>query len=281
MATYGETPQLLRAVAEIELDLGHHRTAYEYLQRLVRMAPDDFDNHVGMILLTNGLAGEPSGPEEALELSENEGARRLRDAARAVDRNSVGNNYLIGTVYRQSGDLERAEQFLARAEQLAPDDRRVLLELASVFEGMQRFDEAIKRISTLYENEPDDPRIANFYGYLLAEKGDRLDFARRLIERALEIDPGNGYYLDSLGWVRFKQGDYQAAAELLQSAIAAVGDDAVIWEHLGDAYAGLGMMAEAASSYSKSKELDPDRPRIGEKLRTAEAAVTRDKDRVE
>lgn len=275
MATYGETPQLLRVVAEIELDRGNHRTAYGYLQRLVSMAPDEFDNHVGMIILANGLAGEPSGPDEALVLDGNEGARRLRDAVRAVDRSSPGDNYLVGTVYRQTGDFERAEQFLLRAETLAPDDRRVLLELATVFENTGRFDEAIRRVDALHEREPDDPSISNFYGYLLAEKGERLDFAGSLIQRALDADPGNGYYLDSLGWVRYKQGDYEAAMEILRSATAAVVDDAVIWEHLGDVYIKLGMMKEAAASYARSIELDPDRPSIAEKLRTAQAAVTR------
>ncbi|MDD3642168.1 MAG: tetratricopeptide repeat protein, partial [Candidatus Krumholzibacteria bacterium] len=278
MATFGETPQLLRVIAEIEIDRGNLRTAYGHLQRLVELEPDEFDNHVGMILLANGLAGDPSGPDEAVEVAENEGARRLQEAARTVDRASAGDNYLIGTVYRQSGDLERAEQYLLRAEALAPDDRRVLLELATVFERTQRFDDAIERIGALYEREPDDPRNANFYGYLLAEKGEQLDFASRLIERALEADPGNGYYLDSLGWVRYRQGDYREAVEILRSAADIVGDDAVIWEHLGDAYASLGMMAEAASSYSRSRELDPGRPRIEEKLRTAEAAVRRDRD---
>lgn len=281
MASFGEMPKLLRVVAEIELDRGNHRTAYGYLRRLVEAAPGEFGNHVGMILLTNGLAGEPSGPDEAIDLPESEGARRLREAAKAADRSSAGDNYLLGTVYRQIGDLERAEQFLLRAESLAPDDRRVLLEIATVFENTGRFDDALRRVRAIHEREPDDPSIANFYGYLLAEKGERLEFAAGLIERALEADQGNGYYLDSLGWVKYRQGEYREAVELLRSAIAAVGDDAVIWEHLGDALAELGMMKEAAAAYERSFQLDPGRPLIGEKLKTAQAAIAREEKRAE
>lgn len=274
LAVHGEKPSLMRVIAQIEIDRGNFRTAFGYLQRLVRIAPDDFDNYTGILLLIGGLAGEPSGPDQAVSFTPEEETRYLREAAGRMNLASGADNFFIGAVYRKIGDYRRAERFLLSAEKISPHDRRTLIEIAVVFEKKGRLDEAIERISLLHEHDPNDPVLCNFYGYLLAEKGERLDFAERLVETALEADPGNGYYLDSLGWIKYRQGDYVQAKKLLQTALEAAGDDAVIWEHLGDVYVKLDMLESARASYARSIEIDPDRSEVGEKLQAAEKALS-------
>ncbi len=281
LATLGEKPQIMRAVAEIEMDRGNFRTAFGYLERLVEIEPDVFSNYIGLVLLANGLAGEPSSPEEDKRFSSVEGTTYLREAVRRMDRTQYSDNFIIGTVYRKIDDRERAEQFLTAAEKLSPEDRDILLELAALYEDIGRYDDAIRRIRVVYDNEPEDASVNNFYGYLLAVKGDSLDLAEELITKALDEDPGNGYYLDSLGWVKFRKGEFSDALEILLGASEIVEDDPVIWEHIGDTYMKLGQPEPALESYNRSAEVDPDRTEIEEKVREARGAASRAEKKVE
>lgn len=274
LATHGEKPQIMRAIAEIEMDRGNFRTASEYLDRLIEIEPDRFNNYVGLILIANDLAGEPSSSEEDKRYSSVEGAMYLKEAVRRMDRNRYSDNFIIGTVYRKIDDPERAEHFLIEAERLAPEAKDVLIELAALYEDLGRLDEAIERIMIVHANEPEDASVNNFYGYLLAVRGDSLDFAEELVKKALDAEPGNGYYLDSLGWVKYRKGEFPVALEVLLGASEIVVDDPVIWEHIGDTYMELGEPGLALESYARSAEVDPDRPVIEEKMSEARNAVS-------
>ncbi len=96
----------------------------------------------------------------------------------------------------------------------------MVLNLASVLEKLKRYEEAERHIASLHERQPDDPTTCNFYGYLLALMGKDLDNAEELVRKALEGEPQNGYYTDSLGWVFFMRGDYPRAIEELEKAAA-------------------------------------------------------------
>ncbi len=76
---------------------------------------------------------------------------------------------------------------------------------------------------------------------MYAERGQNLDEAIQLIEKALEIEPENGYFIDSLGWAYYQQGRYPEALRELKRAVERAKDDPVIFEHLGDAYAKNGL----------------------------------------
>jgi tetratricopeptide (TPR) repeat protein len=90
--------------------------------------------------------------------------------------------------------------------------------------------------------------------------GTHLDEAEKLIRRAIEIEPEDGFYIDSLGWVYYQRGQYKKAVEELERAVDLAGDDPTITEHLGDAYRKIGKTREAHQLYqdalSKAKETD-------------------------
>ena len=79
--------------------------------------------------------------------------------------------------------------------------------------------------------------------------GVQLDEAERLIRRALELQPNDGIYIDSLGWVYYQRGDYKRAVEQLERAVELAGEDPTIVEHLGDAYQRLGQSDSALRVY--------------------------------
>ena len=101
----------------------------------------------------------------------------------------------------------------------------------------------------------------------LAERNIRLPEAEQLLQRALEIRPDDGYFLDSLAWVHFRRGDYRRAEADLLQALKFVPDDPVILEHLGDVLQAQGRNEEAAALFEKAIAKGHEKPdEVGVKI---------------
>ena len=142
---------------------------------------------------------------------------------------------------------------------------RLLFGLGAAYERTGRAEEAIEVFEELIAQVPDNADALNFLGYLLADRGERLKYAKKLIERALQVSPENAAFLDSYGWVAFRLGSFQEAVEFLNRAVA-LDNDPVIFDHLGDAYRATGDMEQAQKWWRKALELSPDDEIIKEKL---------------
>lgn len=110
----------------------------------------------------------------------------------------------------------------------------------------------------------------NYLGYMWVDKGMNLEEAGGMIRKALEMDPGNEAYLDSLGWYYFKTGrPEQALTELLRAAEAMKEGDPVVYDHIGDAYQALGQTTEALSYWQKAIPLEGADEKIAGKIEAA------------
>lgn len=119
-------------------------------------------------------------------------------------------------------------------------------------------------------------RSYNYLGYMWIERSENLEEAGQLIHRALELEPANGAYIDSLGWLYFKQGKFnEALTELLRAAELLPEPDAVVFEHIGDACDKLGRKAEAVLYWQKALQLDPQSKDVGAKLDKAAEKVAK------
>ena len=109
---------------------------------------------------------------------------------------------------------------------------------------------------------------------MFAEKGVHLKEAKELIKKALEIEPENGYYVDSLAWVYYKEGRLDKALENLTRAINFLQkegeDDPVIREHLGDVYYRQSNLKEAKREWEKALSLDPKQEEVKTKIENLE-----------
>ncbi len=94
----------------------------------------------------------------------------------------------------------------------------------------------------------------NYLGYMLADRGTRLDEALGYIRRAVALDPQNGAYLDSLGWAYYKMGNYELAEENLRRASERIGTDPTVHQHLGELYQKTGRLKLAATHYERALE---------------------------
>ena len=106
-------------------------------------------------------------------------------------------------------------------------------------------------METAIKLDPHHADALNYLGYSYADRGIKMDQALLLTKQAVALKPDNGYYVDSLGWAYFKSGMLTEALAELKRAAALVGDDPVIYEHLGDIYAKM-----ATIEYDKALALD-------------------------
>jgi len=140
-------------------------------------------------------------------------------------------------------------------------DAAFYYQYAALHERTGRLKEAEKLFRKVIAMEPEQAAPAqNYIAYMWAEKGENLDMALSLIEKALETDPSNGAYLDTLGWIYYMQGRYEEALTELTKALAQVEDDPVVWDHLGDTFDQLGQPAEAVNHWRKAARLDAESP---------------------
>jgi len=126
------------------------------------------------------------------------------------------------------------------------------------------------------EINPQNAQALNYLGYTWAERGTQLDEAESLILRALKVEPNEGAYLDSLGWVYFQKGDYQRAVEQLERASEIITDDPVVVEHLADVYDKLGRTEAALVRYRdvvKNSKEQEQQQRVKEKIRLLERRI--------
>jgi predicted Zn-dependent protease len=112
-----------------------------------------------------------------------------------------------------------------------------------------RSEAALRRAISL---NPDHHQALNYLGYMWAERGRNLREAKTLIDRALDLNPGNPAYLDSQAWALFKMGDPTSAETLMREAIRQVPDDPILLEHYADILAALGRSPEAMENYRKA-----------------------------
>jgi len=132
-------------------------------------------------------------------------------------------------------------------------------------------------LKTSIEMETTNPSKAlNYLGYMWADRNENLTEAEQLIRRALEYDPNNGAIRDSLGWVFFRQGNYEAAiVELHRAAEALDEPDSVVYDHIGDTYEALGKVSDAVQYWTKALELDVDNEKLSSKLEKHSARIVK------
>jgi tetratricopeptide (TPR) repeat protein len=116
----------------------------------------------------------------------------------------------------------------------------------------------------------------NYLGYMWVQQNTHLDEAEAMIKRALKSEPDNGAYLDSLGWLEFRQGKFeQALKDLLRAAKSMTRDDPVVFEHIGDTYLQLKRMPQALEAWQKALALDPQNKTLAEKIESTKTMMSK------
>jgi tetratricopeptide (TPR) repeat protein len=167
--------------------------------------------------------------------------------------------YYLGIEYRIVKDFNRAIEVFNRAIQLNDQDARYYFHLGVSYERLGMIEQAIHYLDRSVQLDDSSATSLNYLGYLLADGGIRLQEARIMIEKALALDPENGAYLDSMGWVLYRLREFNKAREYLESAVefadSADEENYVIFEHLGDVYYQIGLIEEAVDAWQEALKM--------------------------
>jgi tetratricopeptide (TPR) repeat protein len=106
--------------------------------------------------------------------------------------------------------------------------------------------------------KPEDPHVLNYLGYSWIDQGTNLDEGMKMIKRAVEQRPDDGYIVDSLGWAYYRIGNYEEAVKNLERAVDLRPEDPTINDHLGDSYWRVGRTLEARFQWAHARDLKPD-----------------------
>ena len=175
--------------------------------------------------------------------------------------------YIFEAAFLQEQDMQKAAMDLyGEALKRYPDDFELLYSRAMLAESMGDLTQLEADLRKILEIDPDNTQALNALGYTLTDRTDRHQEALLLIQRALELKPGDPFYLDSLGWVYYRLGNLELAEKYLRQAIA-VQADVEFNAHLGEVLWQQGKKAEARQVWEKAKEQDPDNKVLNETLK--------------
>ncbi len=188
----------------------------------------------------------------------------------------------LGNLHRSRKSYERAAEYYTKVLDLSPKNDRgswsTFYYRGVTYERMKKWPLAEADFKKALELFPDQPSVLNYLGYTWVDRGENLDEAFRMLRKAVELRPTDGYIVDSLGWAYYKLGKYDEALRELERAVELRPADPTINDHLGDVYWKVGRTLEAGFQWNHARDLKPeedDLPRILKKIELGLDAVER------
>ncbi len=158
-------------------------------------------------------------------------------------------------IYEKGKNFSGMAKAIDEAEKLSQskaDKTAVLFLRGTMYERQKKFEPAEKAFRDVLNLDPDNTSALNYLGYMLADRNTRLAEAQELLTRAVKLEPNNGAFLDSLGWLYYRQDRLNDAEEQLKRALQTMSSDPTVHDHLGDVYAKEGKLKEAIDQWQAS-----------------------------
>lgn len=282
LAANPNNPDMLYAVGILSLQVNDAGEAEQQLKRFVGLERGDVNParfYLGQIAEQAGRLDEAlhwydqvAAGEHAIQarvraalvlMRQNklDEARERLAAARTGDPDDLRLVVAEAQLLRDAGRHADAYAFLTRMLEVRPDDPEIIYETALAAEKLDYLDVMERHLKRLIALKPDSAQGYNALGYSFADRNMRLDEAAELIDKAVSLAPDDAAILDSKGWLLFRQGKLEAAAETLQRALAKM-PDGEIAAHLGEVLwaldrrdEALAVWREAAKAHSTNEVL--------------------------
>lgn len=168
----------------------------------------------------------------------------------------------LGNIARSRKDYPDAIKYFTRVIELVgkPDERDwgYYYARGTAYERVKNWPAAESDLKRALALSPEQPLVLNYLGYSWIDRGLNMKEGMKLIEKAVELKPDDGYIVDSLGWAHYKQGNYKDAVRYLERAVEIKPDDPTLNDHLGDAYWQVGREREARFQWSQALTLSPE-----------------------
>ena len=190
-----------------------------------------------------------------------EATKRLQEIV-AADPKDIDALSALGGLQRSAKNFADAAQTYDKAIALLDKPDRSNWTLfyfrAICFERTKQWPKAEADFKKALELFPDQPLVLNYLGYSWVDQGVNLDEAFKMLRRAVDLRPTDGYVVDSLGWANFKLGHYEEATRELEKAIELKPADPVVNDHLGDAYWRMGRKLDAHFQWNHARDMGPE-----------------------
>ena len=177
---------------------------------------------------------------------------QLIEEAIKLDENNDILYHSLAIAFIEVDQLDKAIDSMQKAIEINKDKDSYYFELGTLLQRTGEFERAIKNIKYSIELNPMHSNAHNFLGYIYAMEGKSLDKALSHLNKALSIQPKNGFFLDSLSWIYFKKGESGKALRELKKAMVYTAPDPVLYSHLGDIYFSLMNYIEASKAWETS-----------------------------
>ena len=294
-----DTTVLLPHLGFAYQEIGEHDKAIATFEAARRKSPGD-PNLASYLVEANMAAKKYAAAIEAAQSALNEhpdDLRLIRLKAQALRRSGKADQgiALLEGALKQHGDdptayialaqlyadAERTPQavrVLQEGQSKFPSDVSLMFELGSVYDRQKKYPDAEAQFKRILNHDPDNAPALNYLGYMLAERGVRLDESVNFLKKALQIEPENGSYLDSLGWAYFKADKLDLAEDNLRKAADQLKTNSVIQEHYGEVLFKLGRYDDAIAAWTRALAgdgSDIDRAGVDKKIREAKEKLNR------
>ncbi|HXO29984.1 MAG TPA: tetratricopeptide repeat protein [Thermoanaerobaculia bacterium] len=293
-----EERQARLELAQVYYDAKQWDRVSETLQPLLRLGPKEeavrepalqlaadaliqrksFDDALKLLDHAQAAQADPPSPTLAAKRAEvlfragreAEALRHLQDLAGAQDPHSAlaaAEAYQRLDKYAESVPV--LEKLVARPDGglAAPGSKAAHFLLGAAYERSGKREQAVAEFRRLLDADPEYHAALNYLGYMFAERGEHLDEAQKLIEKAVALEPDNGAYVDSLGWVYYRLGRFEQARATLERATRLETADGTVQEHLGDVYGAMGQRDRAGEAYRRAIALESAEPAKAEAVK--------------
>ena len=263
---------------------GKSDLAVAQYRRALKFEPDDavLRERIVDVYVAEGIKARQRGDEELANAQFRCALGELETLLAATDRHWL--RLKEGLLLELIDEPARALAAYERAAELAPHELEAYVRASKIHyargeialregdeeQARQYFSMAAGIVTTAVTHTSHTPDLLNYTAYVLALAGENLGLAENLVQAALKHDAGNGAYVDTLGWIYFRQGKYDQALAKVERARQLEGDDPVITEHLGDIYEHLGEPRRAREMWEQSLSLDAGNVNVRKKLQRLE-----------
>jgi tetratricopeptide (TPR) repeat protein len=182
--------------------------------------------------------------------------------------------FFTGAAYMLTDQPEKAHEWLEQAS-YAPSNRnfRSVIHgtLGDVRHDLDLWEDAKDAYEQALRLDSNNHNAMNNYAYFMSIRKENLEYARELAEKAISFEPENAAYLDTVGWIYYKMGEYQQAREYIRRSIDTGDASAEVYEHMGDVYKALDDHENAVKYWNEALELDPEREYLNERIQAAQS----------
>ena len=186
------------------------------------------------------------------------GAIKILEPVDEEFHNEFSIQYLLGSSYQQLEEYDRATIVLRQSLKIYPESRGARHTLAIASDALNYWNESDSLYEGLIATDTNDVQALNNYSYSLVERNIHLNKALSMATKAIELEPENAAYLDTIGWIYYKMNNIEKALSFIRRSVELENDNAVVLEHLGDVLIANNQIEEAIIYYLKALDIDKD-----------------------